>query len=95
MAITLGNFTFDAAHTTIRERYEEVGGRDARRIEIAGLVVGQHSVADIEAQLDMILAAASDATSDAELSVRSGRRILVRRSFRGRSLRKRWWDLLC
>ena len=80
MAITLGSVTFDAAHTTVREKYEEVGGRDARHIEISGVIMGLHSVADIEAQLDAILDAASAEAYDAALSVRDGRRLWVRRA---------------
>jgi len=80
VSITLGTITFDEAHTTVREQYEEVGGRDSRRIEISGLVTGMRSVENIEARLDAILDAASQETFDAALSIRNGRRMLVRRS---------------
>ena len=40
MAIVLGSVTFDETHTTVRERFEEVGGRDARAIDISGVIVG-------------------------------------------------------
>lgn len=80
MAITLGSVTLDEAHTTVREKHEEIGGRDAREIVIGGVIVGEHAVADIEAELDGILAAAPEETCEAELSLRSGRRLLVRRT---------------
>lgn len=80
MSITLGTITFDEAHTAVREQYEEVGGRDSRRIEISGLVAGMRSVENIEARLDAILDAASQETFDAALSVRNGRRMFVRRA---------------
>lgn len=80
MSITLGTISFDETHTTVREQYEEVGGRDGRRIEISGLVTGMRSVANIEARLDAILDAASQETFDAALSVRSGRQMFVRRA---------------
>lgn len=80
MAITLGSVAFDETHTTVREKFEEVGGRDARRIEITGVIVGEHSVADVEAKLDAILDASSLETYEAALSVRAGRRMWVRRA---------------
>ncbi|MBI4556565.1 MAG: hypothetical protein HY706_03195 [Candidatus Hydrogenedentes bacterium] len=79
MPITLSDYTFDDANTTVREKHEEVGGRDARRIEIEGLVLGKTTVAAIEAELDAILDAASKEDFSAELSLRAGRRLWVRR----------------
>lgn len=79
MAMTLGSFTFDDAHTKAHEEYEEVGGREQRAIEISGMVAGKATVADIEAELDAILDAASLEDYGAELSLRSGRRLNVRR----------------
>lgn len=79
MAITLGEVTFDEGHTTVREKHEEVGGRDARTVKISGVIMGEHSVADVEARLDAILAAASDVACETELCLRGGRRLLVRR----------------
>jgi hypothetical protein len=84
--IALGSVTFDEAHTRVRERQEEVGGRDARRIEIAGLVADATSPAAIEARLDAILEAAS-ADVPVALSVRPGRRLWVRRVHFRRELR--------
>ena len=80
MAITLGNVTFDRAHTTVREKHEEVGGRNARRIEITGLIVGKHSIEDIEAEFDAVLDAASADGYTAELSLREERRLWVQRT---------------
>lgn len=79
MAITLGSVTFDPTHTTVREKHEEVGGRDARRVVITGLIIGKESVEDIEAAMDAIMAAASEDGYETELSVRSGRRLWVQR----------------
>jgi Siphovirus-type tail component, C-terminal domain len=79
VAVTLGNITFDAAHTTVDEKYEEVGGRDERLVEVAGAIVGESTVAGIEARLDAILDAASEEDYGAVLSVRDGRRLNVRR----------------
>jgi hypothetical protein len=76
----LGSIAFDAAHTTVREKYEEVGGRNERTVEISGAIVGESSVAAVEAKLDSILAAASTDDYTAELSIRSGRRLFVKRS---------------
>jgi len=78
VAITLGAVTFDEALTAVREHHEEVGGRDARQIEISGVVKGT-SVSAIEAALDALLAAASDDECVTPLSIRPGRRLLVRR----------------
>lgn len=80
MAITLGPVTFDDAHTTVREKLEEVGGRNERRITVSGAIVGLSTVAAIEAQIDAILDAASVEDFSAELGLRSGRRLFVRRN---------------
>ena len=80
MAITLGPVTFDDAHTTVREKLEEVGGRNEPRITVSGAIVGQSTVAAIEAQIDAILDAASVEDFSAELGLRSGRRLFVRRN---------------
>ena len=51
MALTLGSYTFDEARTALRETHEEVGGRDARKIEIKGVIEvfrGETGVAPIE-----------------------------------------------
>lgn len=79
MAITLGSVLFDETHTTVKERHEEVGGRDERKIEISGLIVGESSLDDVTARLDGILGAASDEDYTAALSLRTGRRLYVRR----------------
>jgi hypothetical protein len=79
VAITLGILTFDEGHTSVVEKHEEVGGRDGRRIELQGLILGEHSVADVEARLDAILDASSVETYETALVVRGGRRTWVRR----------------
>ena len=77
MSVTLGSLAFDGAHTTVREFLEEVGGGDARAIEIRGLIVGESAAADIEARLDAILEAASDGISEVTLCLREGRELQV------------------
>jgi len=80
VAITLGAVTFDFAHTVVRETHDEVGGRRERAIEITGLIAGESSEAAIHAALDAILDAASAIEYSAALSVRPGRRMMVRRA---------------
>lgn len=79
VAITLGAVSLDEAQTTVSEKLEELGGRDARTITLSGVIAGAHSVAEIEARLDALLAAVSDEACETALSVRSGRRLWVRR----------------
>ncbi|HOD51034.1 MAG TPA: hypothetical protein PK166_03620 [Candidatus Hydrogenedentes bacterium] len=80
MAITLNGLVLDDMLVSVREQHEEVGGRDARTIEIAGLIPDERSVAAIETRLDALLEAASAADYSAELSIRAGRRLMVRRT---------------
>lgn len=87
MPVTLGAVSFDETHTTVREKLEEVGGRNERRVTISGLVLGESAVADIEVQLDAILDAASVEDYSAALSLRAGRRLLVRRNAFKREIR--------
>lgn len=75
MAIQLGVLTLNDA--VAREQYEEIAGRDVRVLVLTGLVT---SIEDLDAQLDAILAAASDADYGCSLSLRPGRRLWVRRT---------------
>lgn len=79
MAITLGNLTFDEAHTTFEEQYEEVAGRDERVVLVKGLIAGGSSIADVETMLDAVLDAASAEDFSVALSLRDGRQLYVRR----------------
>jgi len=79
MGIVLGAIEFDELNTSAREKHEEVGGRDGRRIEISGVIAGEQTTADIEARLDAILGAASCEDFSAVLALRPGRRLWVRR----------------
>jgi tail protein len=88
VAITLGSVTFDDAHTTVREKQEEVGGRNERRIELAGVIVGESTIAAVEAQLDAIIDAASVDDFSAALSLRDGRRLWVRRDAFNREIQR-------
>lgn len=80
MAIVLGGYTFDDARTSVVEKHEEIGGRDARVIQIKGVIDECTSLALLEAELDQILAAASEEEDNAILTLRTGRRLLVRRT---------------
>ncbi|MBN2310876.1 MAG: hypothetical protein JXR94_18015 [Candidatus Hydrogenedentes bacterium] len=88
MAIALGSVTFDEAYTTVREKQEEVGGRDERLIELSGLIHGESTLAGIEARLDAIVDAASAADYGAALCLRPGRRLWVRRESFAREIRR-------
>lgn len=78
MAITLGPITFPDRETSVEERYEEVAGRDERVIKISGVIL-EPALSDVENRLDAILDAASVDDFSAELSLRDGRRLWVRR----------------
>jgi len=80
VAITLGAFVFDAAHTRVREAHEEVGGRRERSIEISGVIVDVSTEAAVHAALDAILDASSTVDYSATLSIRADRRMFVRRA---------------
>lgn len=80
MSITLDSFTFDDAHTSAREDYEEVGGRNVRSILLTGAIVGESTVGDIEDKIDELLDTASTEDYAAVLSLRPGRRLFVRRN---------------
>ena len=80
MAVTLGNLTFDPAHTAVREAHQEVGGRRERVAELSGLIVGESTAAAIEARLDAILEAAASEDYTTALILREGRRLFVRRT---------------
>jgi hypothetical protein len=80
MAITLNGLVLDNLLSAVREQHEEVGGRDVRTVELSGLILGEASIDAIEARLDAVLDAASTVDYSAPLSVRSGRRLMVRRA---------------
>ena len=79
MGIQLGLLEFGDRVTAVKERLREVGGRDAREISIKGVVEGLATIVEVEAELDSILEASSDANEEVSLSIRSGRELLVRR----------------
>lgn len=80
MGVTLESYAFDDTRTTVEERIEEVGGRDARVFVVRGLLEGFESVAAMESDLDAIAGAASKEDYSAALSMRAGRRYWVRRA---------------
>jgi len=79
VAITLGTLTLDETLTSVKECYEEVGGRDERIVELRGVIAGESTTAAIEARLDALLALASAEDYATALSLRAGRRLWVRR----------------
>lgn len=79
MNIQLGDYVFDAATTTATGRHEETGGRDARNIQISGLIATRGTLEEVEADLDAILEAAS-ASEAVALTLRPGRVLHVRRT---------------
>ena len=89
MAIMLGGLVFDEAHTTVEERIGEVGGRDERKIVLSGLLTGRTNPADIESALDAIVESASPDHYAAELSIRPGRCLFVRREGFSRRIDRR------
>ena len=79
MAIQLGDYMFGESVTSAQEAVKERGGRDARVVILHGALEGHATVEALEAELDAIAVAAS-ATELAPLSLRPGRRLLVRRA---------------
>lgn len=79
MEISLGSINFDSSYTSVKEKLEELGGRDERTIILSGLIVGESTLDAINERLDAILDAASVDDYGAALSVRSGRVMFVRR----------------
>ncbi len=88
MAIILGDYTFDAARTAVVEKFEEVGGRDARVVHLNGVVEGAGSAEALEAALDVIMQAASERGEETLLSLRPGRRLYVRRTAFSREIQR-------
>ena len=78
--IILGTIQFDPMTTAVRETHEEVGGRRERVIELSGIVADHSTEAAIQAAFDAILAAASTEEYTALLSLRQGRKLMVRRT---------------
>jgi hypothetical protein len=79
MAIILGTYTFDESRTSVVEKHEEVGGKDSRLIILKGIIEGASSQEVLEAELDAILAAASEDQEELHLALRPGRHLMVRR----------------
>lgn len=75
----LNGYAFDPVQSHVRDRIEEIAGTERRRVEISGLITGKASLEDIEAELDAVFHAASEGDWSAELSLRPGRRLWVRR----------------
>ena len=79
MAIKLNSYEFDDENSSVRDRMEEVGGKDERRFVLSGLIVGKSSIEEVESELDLILDESSKADYGAKLSLRDGREFSVER----------------
>jgi len=79
MAIRLNSYIFDSENTSVRDRMEEVGGKDERRFVLRGLIVGKSSVDELESEIDTILDEASQTDYGATLSLRDDREFRVER----------------
>jgi hypothetical protein len=79
MPILLGSRIFADDVVQVRDKIEEVGGRDERIIELAGVLSVRSGAADLEAELDRVAAAASDEDYGTPLVLRPNRRLWVRR----------------
>lgn len=79
MPIRLATLTFDNRFVQAREIHQETGGKDARIIELRGMVHVSESRAAFLAAVDAVLHAASSQGNAVPLSLRPGRRLLVRR----------------
>lgn len=88
MGIRVGAYSFDGGTTVVREEWEVVGGKRTRAIRIAGVLRGRSDRATLDAELDGILQAASE-TSTVFVSLRTGRRIRVRREAFTREVNER------
>lgn len=88
MAIVLGTYRFGEAGIAVAEKQEEIGGRDARMIQIRGMIDGFATLTALETELDAIAAAASNDGEATVLSLRPGRRLLVRRAGFTREIRR-------
>ena len=78
MAVSVGGHVFDSTTTVVQEAYEIVGGSQTRAIHITGLVRGAGNLAALIETLDTIAKAASENVPTA-VSIRTGRRLFVRR----------------
>ena len=79
MTIQPDSHALDPRSTGVREQLEEIGGRRERRVTLSGVIEAYSDRAAVEAQLDAILAAASQEDFNCALSLRPGRRLWVRR----------------
>lgn len=80
MSITLGDLDLAQTITAVVEEHQEIGGRDARAIQLKGVLPTQTTLDAVEAALDAILAAASPDAANVPLVLRTGRVLHVRRT---------------
>ena len=78
MGIVLGGYVLDGDRTAVEERYEEIGGQDARLVVLTGILAGADSLMGLENSLDALGAAASEEKTP--LILREGRCLWVRRT---------------
>lgn len=79
MPVLLDTLLLDDPSIAVREQLEELGGRDARTIIVTG-ILSSGALADLESSLDAIIQTASPAGGAFFMSIRSGRRLWVRRT---------------
>jgi hypothetical protein len=80
MTIRLNTYIFDNENTSVKDRMEEVGGRDERKFVLSGLIVGKSSVGEVESELDLLLDEVSKEDYGAKLSLRTDREFAVERT---------------
>ncbi len=80
MTIRLNTYIFDNENTSVKDRMEEVGGKDERRFVLSGLIVGKSSISEVESELDLILDEVSKEDYGAKLSLRADREFAVERT---------------
>ncbi len=80
MTIRLNTYIFDNENTSVKDRMEEVGGKDERRFVLSGLIVGKSSIDEVESELDVILDEVSKEGYGAKLSLRADREFAVERT---------------
>ena len=78
--LRLNSYDFDEDFTFVRERLDEVGGKEGKVFSITGFILGKGSVKEIGDELDRILDQVSGANGKAKLSLLEGREYEVTRT---------------
>lgn len=80
MDVKLNGTAIQPDELSVRDKREEVAGRTERTIEVTGFILTASSADAVEGRLDAVLRVASEAGSETYISLRSGRRLRVRRT---------------